>query len=167
MRFRFPEAVVEGHEELGALFGGNDVASAPVGGGGATQDEARRFEVIQEVGHDRAVDAEVLGQGELTVDVAVCGGGEDLVAPWTTGKVGQRGVRGRDIGPEDHAQAPSEIFRECLVAAANVRLLRWVVRGSMHPIILAFLSPDRRRHRCSVRMMLCSQDDLGDIRFWL
>jgi hypothetical protein len=81
MGLRRPEAVIEGREELGAELRGDDSASSPVGRIGAALDQFRRFQVIEEVGHDRSVDSEVLGQGELATDSALSGGGKDLVTP--------------------------------------------------------------------------------------
>jgi hypothetical protein len=97
------EAVVEGREELGAESRGDDSPSSPVGRIGAALDEACRFEVIEEVGHDRSVDSEVLGQGELATNSALSGCRENLVAPWAAGEVGHRGACGRGIRPKDNA----------------------------------------------------------------
>ena len=103
MGLRRPEAVIEGREELGAELRGDDSASSPVGRIGAALDQASRFEVIEEVGHDRSVDSEVLGQGELATDSALSGGRKDLVTPRAARKVGHRGVRGPGVRPQDHA----------------------------------------------------------------
>jgi hypothetical protein len=54
------EAVIESRQEFGALFGSDNSASAPVGRIGAAFDQAGGFEVVEEVGHDCAVDSEVL-----------------------------------------------------------------------------------------------------------
>jgi hypothetical protein len=72
--FRGPEAVIEAGEEFVALLGGDDSAGAPVGRIRASLDQAGSFEVIEEVGHDRTVDSEVLGEGELATDGALSGG---------------------------------------------------------------------------------------------
>ena len=74
MDLRRPESVIEAGEEFDALSGGDDSAGAPVGRIRATLDQARRFEVIEEVGHDRSVDSEVLGEGELACNGALSGG---------------------------------------------------------------------------------------------
>jgi hypothetical protein len=97
------EAVVEGREELGAELRGDDSPSSPVGRIGSALDQACRFEVIEEVGHDRSVDPEVLGQGELATNSALSGCEENLVAPWAAREVGHRGVCGRGIRPKDYA----------------------------------------------------------------
>jgi hypothetical protein len=131
-----PEAPIELGEELGAVMGGDDSASSPISWIGATFDEVRPFEVIEEVGHDRAVDAKALGQGELATDRAQGGGGKDLVAPRAAGEVGDRLVRGRDVGPKHSAQAPSEIVRQCVVAAADVPDFVSVTRGVVHDLII-------------------------------
>ncbi len=68
-----PEPVIEACEKFVALLGGDDSASAPVGWIKAALDQARRFEVVQEVGHDGAVDTEVLGEGELAANGALSG----------------------------------------------------------------------------------------------
>ena len=120
MGLRRPEAVIEAGEEFVALSGGDDSAGTPVGRIRAALDQVRRFEVIEKIGHDRAVDSEVLGEGELATDGALSGGGKDLVAPRTAGKVGHRGVGGLDVGPKDHAQAPSEVVCQRVLAARGV-----------------------------------------------
>jgi hypothetical protein len=97
-----PEAVVEGREELGAELRGDDSPSSPVGRIGSALDQACRFEVIEEVGHDRSVDSELLGQGELAANSALSGCKENLVAPWAAGEVGHRGVCGLGIRTKDH-----------------------------------------------------------------
>jgi hypothetical protein len=146
-----PEAVVEGREELGAELRGDDSASSPVGRIGAALDQASRFEVIEEVGHDRSVDSEVLGQGELATNSALGGGGKDLVAARAAGQVGHRGARGRGVGPKDRAQAPSKIVCQRVVATEGGRNCVAVTGAVHHPIIAdkALLS------RSSVIMMIC------------
>jgi hypothetical protein len=132
-----PEAVVEGREELGAELRGDDSASSPVGRIGAALDQARRFEVIEEVGHDRSVDSEVLGQGELATNSALGGGGKDLVAARAAGEVGHRGARGRGVRPKDRAQAPSEVVCQRVVAAGGGRNFVAVTRDVIHRPIIA------------------------------
>ena len=115
------------------------------------------FEVIEEVGHDRTVDSEVLGEGELATNGALSGGGKDLVAPRATGKVGHRGMGRLDVGPKDHAQAPSEVVRQRVFAARGVP--DFVAAASAvvhHPII-------RAGRRSVVDKMLCIHDDLSTI----
>ena len=70
------EAVIESSEELGSLSGGHDATGAAVGRIGPAFDQADGFEVVEEIGHDRAVDSEVLGERELAADSALRGGGE-------------------------------------------------------------------------------------------
>ena len=136
MGLRRSEALIEAGEELDAVLGGDDSAGSPISRIWVALDQGRRFEVIEEVGHDGAVDAEVLGQGELAPDSALGGGGKDLVAPRTAGEVGDRGMGGRDVGPKDHAQAPSEVVGQGVVAAAGVPDFVSVTRGVVHtPII--------------------------------
>ncbi len=154
---RSPESVVEAAEEFVALLGGDDPAGAPVGRIGATFDQTRGFEVIEQVGHDRPVDAEVLGQGELAGDGALGGGGKDLVTPWPTRKVGHGGVGRLDIGPKDHAQAPPQVVGQCVLATRGVsRIITLASRDVHHPII-------RAEPRSAVDKMLCRHDDLYNI----
>src|SRR5260370_39834417 len=87
MCVRRPEAVMEGREELGAELRGDGSARSPVCRIGAALDQPRRFQVIEEVGHDGSVDSEVLGQGKLATDSALSGGGKDLVTPRAARKV--------------------------------------------------------------------------------
>ena len=152
MSLRRPEAVIEGREKLGAELRGDDSPSSPVGRIGAALDEARRFEVIEEVGHDRSVDSEVLGQGELATDRALSGGGKNLVAPRAAGEVGHRGACGPGIGPKNHAQAPAEVVSQRGVAARDVPNVVAVTRDLIHHPIIAgkALLP-----RSSVALMIC------------
>jgi hypothetical protein len=69
-----PKPVIETCEKFVALLGGDDSAGAPIGRIRAALDQAHRFEVIEEVGHDCTVDSEVLGEGELAADGALSGG---------------------------------------------------------------------------------------------
>ena len=136
MGFCRPEAVIEGREELGTELCGDDSASSPVGRVGAALDQPRRFQVIEEVGHDRSVDSEVLGQGKLATNSALSGGGEDLVPPRAARKVGHRGVRGRGVRPQDHAQAPSEVAcqrADAAGGAANVVIHRLIIAEKRCP----------------------------------
>ena len=152
MGLRRPEAVIEGREELGAELCGDDSASSPVGRIGAALDQPRRFQIIEEVGHDRSVDSEVLGQGELATNSAPGGGGKDLVAARAAGEVGHRGVRGPGVRPQDHAQAPSEVPCQRAGAAGGVPHLVALTRDVIHHPIIA----DKARFpRSSVDMMIC------------
>ena len=117
---RRPETVIEAGEKLAAVLGGDDLSGAPVGRIGAARNQTGGFEVIEEVGHDRSVDSEMLGERDLATDGALGGGGEHLVAPWTTRKVSHRAVGGLDIGPENHAQAPSKVIGQRLCTAGDV-----------------------------------------------
>ena len=92
--------------------------------------------IVEEIGHDRAVDTEVLGQGELADNGAVRGCGEDLVAPRTAGEIGHRGVCGLDVGPEEHAQAPSEILCQGVFTAAGFPRAVLAVRDIVHHLII-------------------------------
>jgi hypothetical protein len=76
------KAVIESREEFGAELRGDDSASAPVGRIGTALDQFRAFQLIEEVGHDRSVDSEVLGQAKLASDSALSGRGKDLVPAW-------------------------------------------------------------------------------------
>ncbi len=67
-------------ETTAALGRRDDAAGAAVGGVLLPLDEAGRDEVVDEVRHDGAVDAVVLGERELRGVVALRDGHEDLVA---------------------------------------------------------------------------------------
>ena len=102
------------------MRGGDDSASSPIGRVTATLDQVRHLKVIEQVGHDRAVNTEMLGEGELTANRALGGSGEHLVAPGSAGQVSDSCVRGLDVGPKDHAQAPAEVVGQRLVVAQFV-----------------------------------------------
>jgi hypothetical protein len=133
---RRSEALIELGKKLDAVLGGHHSASSPISRIRVAFDQGRRFEVIEEVGHDGAVDAEVLGQGELAAHSALGGGGKDLVAPRTAGEVGDRLMGGCHVGPKDRAQAPSEIVGQGVVAAAGNPTFASVTRGVVHTLII-------------------------------
>jgi hypothetical protein len=60
--FGCAQTAVQGNQQLGSLLRGDDATSAAVCRIGAAPDESGRFEIVQEIGHDRAVDAETLRQ---------------------------------------------------------------------------------------------------------
>jgi hypothetical protein len=151
---RCPQAVIEAGEQFIALLGGNDSTGAPVGRIGATLNQVGCFEVIEEVGHDGTVDSEVVGQGELTTDGALSGGGEHLEAPGTAGKVGHGGVGRLDVGPKNHPQAPSEVVGERGLAG---RVHSCPITGASDVIHHSILRVEPRR---VVEKMLCPHDDL-------
>jgi hypothetical protein len=155
MCFRRPEPAVEGGEERGPLPGDHDVAGAPIGRIGPAFDQAGRFEVVEEVGHDGAVDAQVLGQGELASDDTPSGGGQDLVATWAAGEVGDRGVRGRHVGPKDRAETPTEVICQRVVTSA------WFVGSlSLTRDVGHFLSIRALEPGTDAKEIFCSFDDL-------
>jgi hypothetical protein len=152
MGLRGPKAFIEGGEELGAELGGDDSASSPVCRVGAALDQLRRLEAIYEVGHHRSVDSEVLGQGELATDSALSRGRKDLVPARAARKVGHRGVSGRGVRPQDHAQAPSEVACQRAGAAGgppNIVTATWAV---VHHLIISLKA---RPGRSSVQPMIC------------
>jgi hypothetical protein len=158
VRLRCSEAVIEAGEEFVALLGGDDSAGAAVGRIRATLNQTGGFEVIEQVGHDRTVDSEVLGQGELATDGALSGGGKHLVAPRTAGEVGHRGMGGLDVGPKNHAQAPSQVVRQRVVATLGAPYLVTVASGVVHDPII------RAGQRSVVDKMLCRHDYLSRIQ---
>ena len=107
-----PEPLVQLGEQRGTALGGHHSASAPVGGIRTALDEPGCLEVVEQVGHDRAIDAEMLGQGELATDVRSGGCRQHLVTPWPARQFGHRRVGGGHVGPEDHAQTPPEVICE-------------------------------------------------------
>jgi hypothetical protein len=50
------------------VLGGDHAPSTPVGRAGSALNQPRRFEIVEETRHRGAVDAEVLGQRELTAE---------------------------------------------------------------------------------------------------
>jgi hypothetical protein len=133
---RLPETPIEFGEELRAVLGSDNPASSPIGWIRAALDQLRRLEVIEEVGHHRAVDAEVLGQGELAPNGAVGGRGQYLVAPRTAREVGHRPVGSRDVGPKHSAQTPSQVVGQRVVTAAGTADFFRVTRGLVHAVII-------------------------------
>lgn len=120
---RRPLVIVEGADDCGlrgldplcqpeenapADVGRHDLPLAPVRRVGATLDQARLDEVVDEVRHDRAVDPEAGRQGELARLLAVLHLGEDLVAAMAVREVSQGVAHGGLVGPQDHAEGPAE-----------------------------------------------------------
>jgi hypothetical protein len=130
------EALIELGEELDAVLGGDNAASSPISRIRVAFDQGRRFEVIEEVGHDGPVDAKVLGQGELAPNSALGGSGKDLVAPRTAWEVGDRLMGGGHVGPKDRAESPSEVVGQGVVAATGNPDLDSVTRGVVHTLII-------------------------------
>ena len=90
------------------------------------------------------VESEMLGQSELVTNRALAGGGKDLVAPRTAGNASQGGARRPDVGPKEHAQAPSEVVCQRGLAARGIANFVTVTRAVVHsPIIRP--EPDKRR----------------------
>lgn len=56
------------------MLGGNDMPASAVGGIWPALHEVGPFQVVQEVRHDRPVDAETPGKGALTPGLALHGG---------------------------------------------------------------------------------------------
>ena len=145
-----------GWQARGAAFGDQDAASAPVGRIGTPLDQALLLEVVEQVGHHRAVHAEVLGQGQLAAHRALSRRRQHLVAPGAAGEIGQRGVRGRHVRAEYRAQAPAEIFGQRARTGTGLRRLPVACRVAHAPIIGPVIDS-------SVRQMFCRQDDLYSI----
>ncbi len=95
-----------------ALRGGHDPPGPPVSRVGAALDEPGGLEVVEQVGHDRAVHAQALGQGLLAAVLVAGGRGEDLVTAGTAGEVGQGLVHGLDVAAEDGAERPAQVVAQ-------------------------------------------------------
>ncbi len=54
------QPAVQSLEQPGASLGGDDVPGSSIGGVGVAFDQPGSLEVVEEVGHDRAVDAQAL-----------------------------------------------------------------------------------------------------------
>jgi hypothetical protein len=112
------------------------VAGAPVCRVGATFDQACGLEVIEEVRHDRAVDAEVLREGDLAADGSLGGGREHLVAARTAGQVGDCGMCGGDVSPKDRPKPPSQVVCQSVATAADRHCCFSVLGDIVHHLIV-------------------------------
>jgi hypothetical protein len=137
------EAVVEGVEELCALLGDDDLPSPPIGRIRPAFDQVCRFEVVEEVGHDGAVDTQMLGQGELAPHDAPGGSGQNLIATGTAREAGDRGERSRHVGPKDRAEAPSEVICQCVVTPARLVGSLSLTRDVGHACSIRGLQPEK------------------------
>jgi hypothetical protein len=130
------KALVELDKELGAMLRGDDSASSPISRIRSAFDEVRRFKIVEEIGHDRAIDAEVLGQGELAPNGALGRCRKDLVAPWTAREICDRIVRSHDVGPKQSAQTPAQVLCQCVVTAGGFPDYVSMTRGVVHNSII-------------------------------
>ena len=134
-----PKALMELGKEVRAVLRGDNSARPPISRIRAALNQVRCLEVVEEIGHDRAVDAEVLGQGELAPNGALGGRRQHLVAAWTARKVGNGMVRSSDVGPKQSAQTvlstqdPVRVFTQfaTLDAVSNGRAQLILGRGSL------------------------------------
>ena len=77
--------------------------------------------VVEEIGHDRAVDAEVLGQGELAPTVPWVAADSTWSAAWTAGRSATALCAEQRRRPETVYPSPAEIICQRVVTSA------WVV----------------------------------------
>jgi hypothetical protein len=133
---RCSEPVIETGEQFVSLSGGDDSTGAPIGRVRTALYQAGCFEVIQEVGHDGAVDPEMLGQRQLATHRALSGRRKNLVAARAPGKTGHGLMGSTDVAPEDHAQPPSEVVGQRVLTAGRVPTLTTLTGSVVHrPII--------------------------------
>src|SRR5690606_7602954 len=100
-----------GAEPTAARGRRDDAAGPAVGGVLLPLDEPRGDEVVDEVRHDGAVDAVVLGERELRGVVALRDGDEHLVAPRAVRDVLQRVLDRGAVGAQEHAQVPAQVLQ--------------------------------------------------------
>ena len=70
---------VEMGEKRNTLLRGDDPASPPIRWIGAPLNQGGRFEIIEEVGHHRPVDPEMLSECQLATDTALGGCRQHLI----------------------------------------------------------------------------------------
>jgi hypothetical protein len=97
----------------------------------------------------------MLGQSELAPHDALGCGGENLVAPRTAWKFRHRFMSGLHIGPEDSAQAPTEVSGQRVVTTGRLTVCVSLTRDIVHPFSIRL---DEKRS--VVIEMLCNYDDL-------
>jgi hypothetical protein len=150
-----PKTPLKLGKEVGAVLSGDNSVRPPISRIRAALNQVRCLEVIEEIGHDCAVDAEVLSQRELTPDGALGSGREHLVAPWTARKVGNCIERSGDVGPKHSAQAPTEIVCQCVVTSAWIVGSVSLTRKIDHIFIIRLGEREALSPRCSVEVMIC------------
>src|SRR5215469_2273328 len=106
------ETGVQVLENLAPMRSGGYPAAAAVGGVGLTLDQAGAFQVVEQVGHDRAVDAQALGHRGLAARLVASGGAQHLVAAVAAGNTAGHGVGRLYVRPEHYGEAPAEVIRE-------------------------------------------------------
>ncbi len=144
-------------KEVRAVLRCDNSARPPISRIRAALNQVRCLEVVEEIGHDRAVDAEVLGQGELAPNGALGSRRQHLVAAWTARKVGNGIVRSSDVGPKQCTQAPAEIICQRVVTSAWVVGSVSLTRVIDHIFIIRVVVREALSCRCSVAMMICLQ----------
>ena len=92
-----------------AVFGERDAPRPPVGRVRRARDEPRLLQLVEEVGHHRAVDAQLPAERELAARLAGGGGREHLVAAGPTGQAADDVLGRAQVGPGDRAQRPAEL----------------------------------------------------------
>jgi hypothetical protein len=113
------EEFVFGLADLGSEFGsclyargcGDDLALASVGGVLSTFHEASGNEVVKQVRHHGAVDAQPGREGELAWVVAADDGAEGVVATCSVGQAVEDGADGAEIGAGQDEQRRSHLVR--------------------------------------------------------
>jgi hypothetical protein len=119
-----PEAPIELGEELDAVVGGDDPAGSPIGRIRAAFDHPRRLEVVEQVGHDRAVNAQPGREHGLAAWLVPRGGGQHLVAAMAARQALGHGVGRLDVPAEHHGQPPAKLLREALGHHAHAPIVR-------------------------------------------
>ncbi len=117
----------------------HDAAGAPVGRVGLALDEPGPLDVVEQVGHDGPVDAELLGEGQLGALPSDGGGGEHLINARPARHVAHHGVGDLHVGAEHHAQRPPQIgIDRNVIGGTGVRDIAWRCRcrhGGHAPMI--------------------------------
>src|SRR5690348_2940308 len=106
------QPLAEPVEEGPAAGSGRDPPGPPVGRVRAPLDQAGLGQAVEQVGHDRAVHAQMLGQRELAAGFFPGGRREHLVAARTAGHVGEGRRYGLHVGPGQRAEGPAEVVLE-------------------------------------------------------
>jgi hypothetical protein len=102
---------------------GDDQALAPVGRIGLTLHQTGRDEVVDEVGHDRTVDPQPVGQGELTGRLTANDLDEGLVAARTVREATEHAGDQLAVRAQQDAQRPAKVVAGPIAGPAGLDLL--------------------------------------------
>ena len=110
--FDFPQTLLGLSAPLLPLPGGHDVPAAAIQRIGAPLHQAGFLEIVDQIGHHRAIDAQSLRQRTLAAGLVLHRRDQHLVAARSAGDVAHHGMRRIEVRTENHAQREPQVLVE-------------------------------------------------------